>query len=50
VARRARRRARPARRTANKQLILLGAILERAVKHYGLVRNPAKDVTKLRVR
>jgi integrase len=38
------------RRTANKQLILLGAILERAVKHYGLVRNPAKDVPKLRVR
>ncbi len=38
------------RRTVNKLLINLGAILERAVKHHGLVRNPAKDVPKLRVR
>jgi len=38
------------RRTANKQLILLGAILERAVKHFSLLTNPAKDVPKLRVR
>lgn len=38
------------RRTANKQLILLGAILERAVKHFGLLANPAKEVPKLRVR
>jgi integrase len=30
--------------------ILLGAILERAVKHHGLIVNPAKDVPKLRVR
>lgn len=38
------------RRTVNKLLINLGAILERAVKHHGLLRNPAKDVPKLRVR
>lgn len=38
------------RRTANKLLIILGAILERAVKTHGLLRNPARDVPKLRVR
>jgi integrase len=38
------------RRTANKLLIILGAILERAVKAHGLLRNPARDVPKLRVR
>jgi integrase len=38
------------RRTVNKLLITLGAILERAVNHHGLLRNPAKDVPKLRVR
>ena len=38
------------RRTANKLLIVLGAILARAVKTHGLLRNPAKDVPKLRVR
>ena len=38
------------RRTANKQLIILGAILERAVKTHGLLRNPAREVHKLRVR
>ena len=38
------------RRTVNKLLINLGAILERAVKHHGLLRNVAKDVPKLRVR
>lgn len=38
------------RRTVNKLLINLGAILERAVKHHGLLRNPARDVPKLRVR
>jgi integrase len=38
------------RRTANKLLIILGAILERAVKTHGLLRNPARDVAKLRVR
>lgn len=38
------------RRTANKLLINLGAIFERAVKNHGLLKNPAKDVPKLRVR
>jgi hypothetical protein len=38
------------RRTANKCLIILGAVLERAVKAHGLVRNPAREVAKLRVR
>lgn len=38
------------RRTVNKLLINLGAILERAVKTHGLLRNVAKDVPKLRVR
>jgi integrase len=38
------------RRTANKCLIVLGAILERAVKVHGLLRNPAREVAKLRVR
>jgi integrase len=38
------------RRTANKLLIILGAIFERAVKTHGLLRNPARDVPKLRVR
>ena len=38
------------RRTANKLLINLGAILERGVKHHGLLRNVARDVPKLRVR
>jgi integrase len=38
------------RRTANKLLINLGAIFERAIKTHGLVKNPAKDVPKLRVR
>jgi integrase len=38
------------RRTANKLLIVLGAILERAIKTHGLVRNAARDVPKLRVR
>lgn len=38
------------RRTVNKLLIVLGAILERAVKNQGLLKNPAKDVPKLRVR
>lgn len=38
------------RRTANKCLIILGAILERAIKAHGLLRNPAREVTKLRER
>jgi integrase len=38
------------RRTANKCLIVLGAILERAVKVHGLLRNSAREVAKLRVR
>jgi integrase len=38
------------RRTANKCVIVLGAILERAVKSHGLLRNPAREVAKLRVR
>jgi integrase len=38
------------RRTANKMLIVLGAIFERAVKTHGLLRNPVKDVAKFRVR
>jgi integrase len=37
------------RRTANKALIVLGAILERGRKH-GLVTNPAREVPKLRDR
>ncbi len=38
------------RRTANKCLIILGAILERAIKTHGLIANPAREVSKLRVR
>jgi integrase len=38
------------RRTANKCLIVLGAILERAVKAHGLLCNPARQVAKLRER
>jgi integrase len=38
------------RRTVNKALIVLGAVLERAVKAHGLVKNPAREVTKLRER
>jgi integrase len=38
------------RRTVNKLLINLGAILELAVRRHGLLRNPAKEVAKLRVR
>lgn len=38
------------RRTANKCLVVLGAILERATKTHGLVKNPARDVAKLRER
>ena len=38
------------RRTANKLLIVLGAVLERAVKTHGLLKNPAREVPKLRVR
>jgi integrase len=38
------------RRTANKCLIVLGAILERAVKAHGLLCNPAREVAKLRER
>jgi integrase len=38
------------RRSANKLLIILGAIFERAVKTHGLLRNPVKDVAKFRVR
>jgi integrase len=38
------------RRTANKCLIILGAILERAIKTHGLLRNPAREVAKLRER
>lgn len=38
------------RRTANKSLIILGAVFERAVKAHGLVRNPAREVSKLRER
>lgn len=38
------------RRTANKCLIVLGAVLERAVKTHGLLRNPAREVAKLRER
>ena len=38
------------RRTANKCLIIFGAILERAVKTHGLLRNPAREVAKLRER
>jgi integrase len=38
------------RRTANKCLIVLGAILGRAVKAHGLVHNPAREVAKLRER
>jgi integrase len=38
------------RRTANKCMIILGAVLERAVKAHGLVRNPAREPAKLRVR
>lgn len=37
------------RRTANKALIVLAAILERGRKH-GLVTNPAREVPKLRDR
>lgn len=39
-----------ARRTANKALIVLGAILQRAVAAHGLVSNPARAVAKLRER
>ena len=38
------------RRSANKLLIILGAILERAVKTHGLLRNPVREVPKFRVR
>lgn len=38
------------RRTANKCLIVLGAILERATKAHGLVKNPVREVAKLRER
>ncbi|MDQ3632735.1 MAG: site-specific integrase [Actinomycetota bacterium] len=38
------------RRTANKCLIIIGAVLERAVKAHGLLRNPAREVAKLRER
>ena len=38
------------RRTANKLLIVLGAIFERARKTHGLLQNPVKDVPKFRVR
>jgi integrase len=38
------------RRTANKALVVLGAVLERAVKAHGLVANPAREVPKLRDR
>ncbi len=38
------------RRTANKMLIVLGAIFERAVKTHGLLRNPVREVAKFRVR
>lgn len=38
------------RRTVNKALIVLGAVLERAVKAHGLVKNPVREVTKLRER
>ena len=38
------------RRTANKLLIHLGAIFARAITTHGLLKNPAKDVPKLRVR
>lgn len=38
------------RRTANKALIIMGAILERGRIKHGLVTNVARDVPKLRVR
>lgn len=38
------------RRTANKMLIVLGAIFERVRKTHGLLVNPVKDVAKFRVR
>jgi integrase len=38
------------RRSANKLLIILGAIFERAVKTHGLLRNPVREVPKFRVR
>jgi len=38
------------RRTANKMLIVLGAIFERAVKTHGLLRNPVREVPKFRIR
>ncbi len=38
------------RRTANKLLVVLGAILQRGVKAHGLLNNPAREVPKLRVR
>jgi site-specific recombinase XerC len=37
-------------RTRNKSLAILGAIMERARKVYGLPSNPARDVEKLRER
>lgn len=37
-------------RTSNKSLTILGAILERARKSFGLPTNPARDVEKLRQR
>lgn len=38
------------RRTANKCLTILGAVLERAIKAHGLLRNPVREVAKLRER
>ena len=38
------------RRSVNKSLIIIGAILQRATKTHGLIKNPAREVAKLRDR